>query len=330
MAPVLGGQSNPCLEEGEFQLIASYRQFEADKQYRDGSGLNPTVTALNTQVISNMKFLELGGLYALNDRWSLTLGIPIVINGSSSRALPASVAGSPRFEQSASGLGDIQAGVRYWLWDCFDSPEQNIAIGFSLKLPTGESMATDRFPNGAGLDIRERVVDQSIQPGDDGWGFSFSFEGYKAVGDFTLFANAAYLFNPKGHNDTFSAPAFLNPVAPGVVPYEIRYNTVADSYIARLGVAYPIRALPGLSLSVAARIDGSPSEDIFGDDIGFRRPGYFVTIEPGLNYSTGNATFALTFPTRVHQYVEDSLGAPRDSTFADYLIEFSVGYRFGD
>lgn len=327
---MLGAQSSPCLDEGEFQFIASYRGFEADKQYRDGSDLNPTVTALGTQVISNSKMMEFGLVYAWNDRLNLTLGIPYLIDGSSSRALPASVAGSPRFEQSASGIGDVQLGARYWLFDCAESPTQNIGLGFSIKMPTGESDATDQFPNGAGTDIRSRVVDQSIQPGDDGWGFSISFEGFKAVGDFTLFASAAYQFNPKGHNDTFSAPAFLNPVAPGVVPYPIRYNTVADSYIARAGIGYPIKALPGLSLTVAARIDGSPSEDVFGEDIGFRRPGYFVTIEPGLVYSRANATFALSFPTRVHQYVQDSLGAPRDSTFADYLVEFSFSYRFGD
>ena len=326
---MLGAQSSPCMEEGEYQLIASYRQFTADTQYRDGSGFSQPVTRLNTQVISKMRFMELGGIYALNRQLNLTVGIPYMIKGSSSRALPATVAGSPRFEHTASGIGDITLGARYWLFGCDDSPDQNIALGLSLKMPTGESKIQDLFPNGAGQDIRYRDVDQSIQPGDDGWGFILSFQAYKALGDFTLFASGAYQFNPKGQNDTLSAPAFLNPVGPQVVPDNIRYNTVADSYIARLGVGYPLNFLPGLSISVAGRIDGSPPSDVFGDTTGFRRPGYFVTIEPGLNYSTEKATFALSFPTRVHQYVQDSLGAPRDSTFADYLVEFSVSYRFG-
>ena len=327
---MLGAQSSPCLETGEFQLIASYRQFTADEQYRDGSGLNPAVTSLGTQVISKMRFMEMGGIYALNRQLNLTVGIPYMLKGSSNRALPATVAGSPRYEHTASGVGDITLGARYWLFSCEDSPDQNIALGLSLKMPTGESKIQDLFPNGAGQDIRYRDVDQSIQPGDDGWGFIASFQAYKAAGDFTLFASGAYLFNPRGQNDTLSAPAFLNPVGPQVVPDNIRFNTVADSYIARAGVGYPIYAIPGLSISLAGRIDGSPSSDVLGDTIGFRRPGYFVTIEPGLNYSTEKATFALSFPTRVHQYVQDSLGAPRDSTFADYLIEFSVSYRFGE
>lgn len=326
---MLGAQISPCLEQGEFQLSVNYRQFTADEQYRGGSDLNPAVTSLKTQVISKMKFMEIDGIYALNKQLNLTLGVPYIIDGSSSRALPATVAGSPRFEQSASGIGDITLGASYWLFNCDDNPDQNINFGLSLKIPTGESKATDQFPNGAGLDIRERVVDQSIQPGDSGWGFVLSFEAFKAVGDFTLFASGAYLFNPDDQNDTLSAPAFLNPVGPEVVPSNIRYNTITDSYIFRAGAGYPIAAIPGLSLNLAGKIEGAPAEDVLGRTTGFRRPGYFVTVEPGINYSTERTTFSFSVPFRVYQYVEDSLGAPRDSTFADHLFLFSINYRFG-
>jgi hypothetical protein len=206
-APVLGAQISPYLETGEYQLIASYRHFTADHQYRDGSGLNPTVTSLGTQVISKMRFLEVGAVYAVNQQFNLTLGVPFVAYGSSSRALPATVAGSPRFVHTATGLGDITVGGRYWLMDCELNPDRNIGVGLSLKIPTADSQVTDLFPNGAGQDIRSRVVDQSIQPGDGGWGFLASVEAFKAMGDFTMFGSAAYLFNPRGQNETLSAPA---------------------------------------------------------------------------------------------------------------------------
>jgi hypothetical protein len=90
-----------------------------------------------------------------------------------------------------------------------------------------------------------------------------------------------------------------------------------------------VAALRGVSLSLAGRVEGVPATDILGKTIGFRRPGFFVSIEPGVIYSTDRATFFLSFPLRVHQFVQDSLGAPRDSTFADHLLLASVSYRFG-
>ncbi len=326
---MLGAQISPYLKKGEFQVSASYRHFTADHQYRGGSGLNESVTRLGTQVISKMRFVSFDAVYAVNEQLNLTLDIPFVAYGSSSRALPASVAGSPRFVQTATGFGDITAGGRYWLMDCALHSRENIGIGVALKMPTGNSAVTDLFPNALGQDIRLRVVDQSIQPGDGGWGFLVTLEAFKSLGDFTLFGSGAYLFNPRGQNDTLSAPAFLNPAGPEAVPADFRYNTVGDSYIARVGLGYPLAALRGVSLSVAGRIEGVPATDILGQTIGFRRPGYFVSVEPGVIYSTQKATFSLSVPLRVYQYVQDSLGAPRDSTFADHLLLASASYRFG-
>ncbi|TAJ93979.1 MAG: hypothetical protein EPO31_07310 [Gammaproteobacteria bacterium] len=328
-APVLGAQSSPFLEEGQFQLTANYRQFTADEHYSNGSGLNLVVMNTNTQVISEMQAMEIGGIYALNQQLNLTLSIPYMLEGSSNRALPSGVAGSPRFEHSANGIGDVSIGARYWLMNSQENSDQNIGLGLSVKIPTGDSEVTDLFPNRTGADIRSRFVDQSIQPGDGGWGFQLSMEAFKTVGDFTLFANGAYTFNPRGQNDTFSPPAFLNPVGPQAVADNIRFNTVNDSYIARVGAAYPILAIPGLSVSLAGRVVGVPESDLIGDTTGFRRPGYFMTLDPGINYTIDRAIFSFTVPVRVHQYVGDSFGAVRDSTFANYMIEFSVSYRFG-
>ena len=89
---MLGAQSSPCLEEGEFQLVANYRHFTADEQYSDGSDLNPVVMNTNTQVISEMHYMEIGGIYAVNQQLNLTLGIPYLLEGSSSRtAFPETV-----------------------------------------------------------------------------------------------------------------------------------------------------------------------------------------------------------------------------------------------
>jgi hypothetical protein len=328
MAPVLGAQLSPYLQPGEWQIGTNYRQFTADHQYQ-GTDLSAGVTRLGTQVISKMQYMDLNATYAVTTQWSVTAAAPIILRGSSNRALPATVAGSPRFSHSTSGLGDIMVGGRYWFMDCDSNPTQNFALGIALKMPTGKSDATDMFPNALGLDVRERVVDQSIQLGDSGWGFGASAEAFKQFGYVATFASGVYIFNPKGQNDTLSPPALLNPVGPEAVAAVQRFNTVSDSYLARAGVGVAVPKLTGLSATFAARIEGVPVNDLLGDTTGFRRPGNYVTIEPGAVFAYGRTTLFLSVPLRVYQNVKPSLGFVRDSTFADHVVLAGTTIRVG-
>jgi hypothetical protein len=328
MAPVLGSQVSPYLQPGEWQAGASYRQFTADHQYQ-GTELSPSVTALGTQVISKMRYLEASGTYAFTAQWNASVAVPVILGASSNRALPASVSGSPRFEHDTAGIGDVTIGIRRWFLSCDANPHQNFAIGLGVKMPTGNSKATDMFPNALGLDVRERPVDQSIQLGDSGWGVSVSAEGFKQFGVVAAFASGVYVFNPKDQNDTLSPPALLNPVCPQAVADAQRYNTVSDSYLARAGVGVAVPKVAGLSAIVATRIEGVPVKDLLGETAGFRRPGSFVTIEPGGVYSRGRGTVFLSVPIRVHQNVKKSLGFARDSTFADHMVLVGTSFRFG-
>ncbi len=328
MAPVLGAQLSPYLQPGEWQVGANYRQFTADHQYQ-GTELNPAVTRLGTQVISKMQYMDVNATYAVSTQLSVVAGAPIIVNASSNRALPATVAGSPRFAHTTRGLGDMTVGGRYWFMDCDSNPAQNFAFGVGVKMPTGNSTATDMFPNGLGQDVRERPVDQSIQLGDSGWGFNVTAEGFKQFGYVSAFASGVYLFNPKDQNDTLSPPALLNPVGPTAVAEVQRFNTVSDSYLARAGVGVAVPKLTGLSATLAARIEGVPVKDLIGETAGFRRPGNFVTVEPGLIFGYGPTMVFLNVPIRVSQNVKPSLGFARDSTFADHMVLAGTTIRFG-
>jgi hypothetical protein len=328
MAPVLGSQVSPYLQPGEWQAGASYRQFTADHQYQ-GTSLSPSVTALGTNVISKMRYMEMSGTYALSTQWNVSVAAPIIVKASSNRALPATVAGSPRFVHSTSGLGDMTVGVRRWFMNCDANPHQNFSIGVGLKMPTGNSNASDTFPNALGQDVRDRPVDQSIQLGDGGWGFNVSAEGFKQLGVVAAFASGVYVFNPKDENETLSPPALLNPVGPQAVAAAQRYNTVSDSYLVRAGLGIAVPKLTGVSATVATRIEGVPVNDVFGRTAGFRRPGNFVTIEPGVVFSTGRTVVFLSVPLRVHQNVKPSLGFARDSTFADHMLLVGTSVRLG-
>ncbi|HWP83886.1 MAG TPA: hypothetical protein VNN17_01740 [Terriglobia bacterium] len=327
-SPVLGAQISPYLQKGEWQVGANYRQFTADTQYQR-TGLSEPVTSLRTNVISKMRYIDFSGTYGLTPQWNLTFDVPFMF-ASSNRALPSNVAGSTRYVQSSTGFGDVLVGARYWFLDCDSNPDRNISLGFGLKTPTGDSEVHDLFPNAQGLDVRERVVDQSIQLGDGGWGFYLASEIFWQIQKFTVFGSGIYVFNPRTQNDTFSPPAMLNPVGPSAVDSRFRYNTVSDSYLLRGGVGFPFPGGIPAALSAAMRIEGVPVHDVFGATGGFRRPGYYLTFEPGINYSQGKTTIALSTPLRLHQNVkDDQYGIRRDSTFADHMILMSITYRFG-
>jgi hypothetical protein len=327
---VLGAKLSPYLEEGEWQLGATYRTFHADKQYT-GTRLNPDVTRLKTNVISDLQLLDIGATYALDRQWNLTLGVPVVIYASSSRALPANVEGSPRFVHSTNGIGDITLTARRWLVDVDRANAGNLSLGVGLKLPTGNANAKDLFPNGRGQDIQLRPVDQSIQPGDGGWGVIFDLQAFKQVDQFTFFMQGTYLANPRASNGTLSPPALLNPNGPSAVAPNLRYNTVADQYLGRVGFTHPVPGVKGLNILLAGRIEGVPQKDLWGETTGFRRPGYGISIEPGLIYTLpgGRTTASVSVPvtTQVNRQAVD--GVPGDATFADYVILASVTHRFG-
>jgi hypothetical protein len=81
----------------------------------------------------------------------------------------------------------------------------------------------------------------------------------------------------------------------------------------------------GISALVAGRIEGVPINNVFGPTSGFRQPGYYVTVEPGLNYETRLALYSVSMPLRVAQKVE----AGKASDFAPALVEFGVNFKLG-
>jgi hypothetical protein len=108
-------------------------------------------------------------------------------------------------------------------------------------------------------------------------------------------------------------------------------NSVPDQYLYRAGAGF--RIAQGIGASLAARAEGTPSNDLIGRSNGFRRPGYSVSVEPGLSYSRGDTTWALSVPVRLlanrrptHADGGRQIG---DATFPDYMVLLGVSKRWG-
>ena len=96
---------------------------------------------------------------------------------------------------------------------------------------------------------------------------------------------------------------------------------------------------PNISTSLGVRFDCVPVKDLIGWNNGFRRPGNVLSIDPGIGYMDGNLSLNLNVPFPVRRERPQSItdlqtevvsGEPRngDAAFADYVINFSVAYRF--
>ena len=89
---------------------------------------------------------------------------------------------------------------------------------------------------------------------------------------------------------------------------------------------------------LGGRIEGVPAEDLIGGSNAYRRPGYSIAIEPGLNYNTSTFAINLSVPSsivrnRTQSYLDkvrtEETGEYRhgDAAFADYLVNFGITYR---
>lgn len=325
-APVIGASDDVLAEAGQWQVSLSYRGLESDTHY-SGTERQFEREEQENYVINRQMLMDLGITYTVSSRLALSLGIPYV-DASWSIPLPVRPDPGPRSQQDASGLGDVSLTGRYWLADPAEASEGNVSLGLGIKAPTGDEGSTDVYPNIAGESPDRKAVDQSIQPGDGGWGVIFELLAFRRVGPATLFATGTYLANPRDTNDTPSILVGLGvDDRPGLEGLEV--NSVPDQYVARLGSTFP-SGLDGLSLSLAGRIEGLPRYDLIGDSHGWRRPGYEIFVEPGLVYTRGASTFSLHVPIGVERNREPNpyTGRAGDATFPDYITLASYSYTF--
>ena len=324
-----GGNVN--LMKGEFLSQAGFRYFKSFRHFR-GSHEEKNRIEDGTQVINHSYFLDLSLNYGFTDRLYGNIIIPMVYHRRSSMyehgGNPPNGLGE-RHETSSHGLADIRLGLGYWLFNPEKNHPFNYAFGLGVKLPTGKYDYTDTFYNqGENRDQDlEAVVDQSIQPGDGGFGITAEIQGFHAISQSLIFiSNLYYLFNFQETN--------------GILTRNGRSEfSVPDQFGARLGAFYNL-GVSGFSFYLGGRIEGVPAYDLIGGSAGYRRPGYVISIEPGISYTKNSFSANVNLPIAIQrnrtQSYEDKqrteqTGVYRhgDAAFADYLVNVSVLYRFG-
>jgi hypothetical protein len=321
------------LPKGRWQSSFGYRWFRSHRHFVGDVEQNGKPPAERdrraNEVINHTHIPALSLSYGVNDRLSASADLPILI---ARRKNPAN-ATRPLQRTDARGIGDLVLMGRYWVGHPSGASPQNVSFGLGFKLPTGKEDLQDDVlvmnTTTRQMESVMRPVDQSIQPGDGGFGFVTEFQGFKGIGEATVFASGSYLFNPRVTN--------------GVPTNRGRANeaimSVADQYAARVGVGVPVPFQRKIGFSLSARLEGVPVEDLIGSSEGFRRPGYSIGIEPGLSYTWKRNAVSVSVPylvrrVRTQSYPDKLESETRgehvqgDAAFADYIVIVGFSRRF--
>lgn len=310
-----------------WQVSTAWRYQRSDRHFR-GIHEEPNRQAEGSEVINDVNLLDVGIRYNASNRLSFTLGIPYLMATRSSPIRDANRVVVDRSITQARGLGDVTLVARRLLFDPTDHVDGNVMVGFGVKLPTGQNNVVDarqRLVNGQRVTTIE-TVDQSIQPGDGGFGVILEAQAYHRIAHsgFVGYFSGTYLLNPENES---GVPTFRTGLGEEVM-------SIADVYVARLGATYSSAAWGGWAASFGGRIEGVPVEDLIGSSTGFRRPGYAVSAEPSVSYSRNAYTFSLSVPFALHRNRQRSVpdrlepGRIGDAAFADYVVLFGISRKF--
>jgi hypothetical protein len=288
-----------------------YRVFNSNKYFIGDEEIPRANATENHQNIFNI-----GLEYRLTPRWSLIADVP-VYDGTRNQLYP------PSGIFQVSGLGDITIGAQSWIFRPPTENGGNIAVSASIKLPTGIDNAT-----GSALykgKIVKATADPSMQPGDGGWGFVLGSQAYKSLWRLSnLYAEGQYLFNPRNTN---GVPSFRSQPGQSVL-------SVTDQYLFRTGVSQNVPKLRRMALSLGVRAEGVPVRDLIGGSDGFRRPGYIISLDPGLMYNLRQTTISVNGPWALYRNRPPSVPELQNNTkngdafFADYTVVASVSHHF--
>jgi len=340
-------------------VTLGYRNLHSDRHFV-GTEEQKERQREGSQVINDLNTFDFGLTYSFNPRWSLSLSLPYVDNKRSSalRNTAREIVG--RSHVDAAGIGDLRLSANYWLFDpsphpaapaeptgkgskgvapaapAPSGPKGNIRISIGIDCPTGKEDVKDHrqvYNNATGQIERDPVkviVDQSIQPGDGGWGVPVDLYAYYGFTDrLTGYFQGAYLITPEEKNGVPTGRSN---------PFE-KIMSIGDTFMVRSGVQYLAVPKYGLSVGVGLRSEGQPVYDLIGGSEGFRRPGMNIAVEPSLTWVKKSWSASLSVPIAFYnerfQSVPDkqrqaATGNPAhgDAAFADYYVMFTLGKQF--
>jgi len=308
------------LAQGDWEFGIGYRhQFsfihfvgDVEQNYRVQGG---------TQVENKINLENFSATYQISSRFSLTADIPLLTASRHTNDSP--------IIYTSSGIGDSSVLAQGWIWDPKEKTGGNIQLGIGLLLPTGKDNVENTVTsNGKTVTA---PVDYSIQPGQGSWGIPLEWAAFKNWRTNQFYFNGSYTMMLKD----LGALRSTTPVPVTLT----NYNAVSDQYLYEAGVAHPISKIRGLTVLFGPRMEGVPARNLLpvGDNLGFRRPGFAVSVEPGVQYTRNGNVLSVTiaraiFRDRTRSVPDVLTGGHGDAAFANWvwLADYTFRVRHAD
>lgn len=323
-----GASNGPYMDAHQFQFDADLRAFQSRRHF-NGTAEQTQRAFLGSNVINTQRVLNSGITYQLDKRSNIQMVVPIMqgwfLGGQTFKVGNENVAlargGGPTDTNYAGGIGDITLAYNRWMRDPVKHPNGNFMLGLGFSLPTGNNSAAVNVLSGNA--IVTKPADTSIQTGTGALGYIFQMQGYQTLNKrMALYYSGSYLATT---GTTTGFRGGNNPL--------LAFNSAFDQYSGSLGVAFMMPKSPGLVFTFGGHYEAVPATNLLTQAVGFRRPGYTVSVEPGVNYTYHNDTWSLSIPVTVMRdrvdTVTDGVDVAGDATIADWVLNFGFRHRFG-
>ena len=304
------------LEAGDWQVTTSYRH-----QYSFKHFIGPTEQVqriqLGNEVMSKANLENLNVTYQATDRVSIQANLPVLFASRRSNNGFATL--------HTSGIGDSSVVAQCWVWNPKTTSSGNVEIGLGLQMPTGKDRVQNSVVVTPGGPAVLNTPDYSVQPGQGAWGMVMQWQAFKDVGNqVTLFTDGSYLMTQGGNNGVISQHGGASATFPAANVALTQFNAIQDLYVVEALAAHPAPKIKGLAFTLGLRDEGVPARNLIGNDLGFRRPGFAISLEPGFIFTRGlsmiqaNVGIAM-YRDRTLSVPDQILGTHGDAAFADYV-----------
>jgi hypothetical protein len=303
------------LKKGDWEFGIGYRH-----QFSYIHFVGPTEqtyrTQLGTQVENKINLENLSATYQFSNRFSITADVPLLTASRHTNNSP--------IIYTSAGIGDASILVQGWVWDPTERTNGNLQFGLGVLFPTGKDNVQNTVSaNGVTQTVN---VDYSIQPGQGAWGIPLTWVAYKNWRSSQFYFNGSYTMMTQdlgARRNNNNNPLTLT-----------QFNAVTDQYLMEGGIAHPLHSVRGLAVLFGPRMEGVPARNLLpvGDNLGFRRPGFAVSLEPGIQYAKNGNMVSVTiaraiYRDRTHSVPDTLTGGHGDAAFANWVWLATYTFR---